>query len=192
MRRCTTLLFLAGCGFSSQASAPDAPIAPIDALADAASASGNDVCVAGVVDVCGMPDPTMAFDVSTAATLNTDSDARCKPVTLAGQAICLIYATEVTIASTGSLTVTGTRPLALVSASTMGIAGAIDAGSHGAQIGPAADDGSCAFATSPENDLGGAGGGAGGSFTLAGGNGGIGDTDNSLGGDGTGLGGMHG
>src|SRR5262249_46636813 len=106
---CTTLLFLAGCGFSSQAGAPGAPIGPIDAPAaeDAASGSSNDaaVCVAGVVDVCGMPDPTMAFDVSTAATLNTDSDARCQTVTLAGHAICLIYATEVTIASTGMVVI---------------------------------------------------------------------------------------
>jgi hypothetical protein len=195
MRRCTTLLFMAGCGFSSSAGAPDAAIAP---MIDAAVADGPApmpdaaVCVAGVVDVCSMPAPTIAFDVSTAATLNTSSDPRCKTVTLAGHDLCLIYATEVTIAATGALTVTGGRPLALVSATTMVVAGAIDASSRGAQIGPAADDASCAFQTSPENDGGGAGGGAGGSFTLAGGNGGTGDTDDGIGADGTGLGGTHG
>jgi hypothetical protein len=197
MRLCTTLLFLAGCGFSTHAGAPDAPIGPVvdAAVADAAAdapAGDAAVCVPGVVDVCGMPAPTMAFDVSNAAPLNTDSDGRCTTVTLAGHAICLIYATEVTIASTGSLMVTGGRPLALVSASTLRIDGAIDAGSHGPQIGPAADDTSCAFASIPDNDLGGAGGGAGGSFTLAGGNGGTGDTDSSLGGDGMGSPGTHG
>jgi hypothetical protein len=148
------------------------------------------LCTAGVVDVCGLPPPTNVFDVTAPATLDTDRDTRCKAVTVAGHDLCLIYATEVTIAVT--LTVSGGRPLALVSASTMTINGAIDAGSHGPQVGPAADDASCAFAISPETDLGGAGGGAGGSFTLAGGNGGIGDTDNSTGGDGTGLGGTHG
>jgi hypothetical protein len=193
MRHCTTLLFLAGCGFSSAAGAPDAQVAPIDAPAADGSTPGLDaaVCVAGVVDVCGMPAPMTAFDVSSATTLDTGRDPRCKTVTVAGHDLCLIYATEVTITATGSLTVTGPRPLALVSASTMGVAGAIDAGSHGAQLGPAADDASCGFATSPDNDAGGAGGGAGGSFTLAGGNGGTGDTDRSIGGS-TGAGGTHG
>ena len=195
MRRCTTLMFLAGCGFSSAAGAPDAQIAPvIDAPAEAEDAPmtpGPDaaVCVAGVVDVCGMPAPTMAFDVSSAMTLDTGSDSRCQTVTVSGHDLCLIYSTEVTIAAT--LTVTGGRPLALVSASTMVISGQIDAGSHGPQVGPAVDDTSCAFATSPDTDPGGAGGGAGGSFTLAGGNGCTGNTDRSITGS-TGRGGTRG
>jgi hypothetical protein len=200
MRLCITLLFLAGCGFSTHAGAPGAPDAPIGPVVDAtvadasADATGSDaaVCVPGVVDVCGMPAPTEAFDVSTSVPLNTDGDARCKTVTVSGRVLCLIYATEVTIASAGALMVTGGRPLALVSASTMMIDGAIDAGSHGPQIGPAADDASCMFATNPDDDQGGGGGGAGGSFTLPGGNGGLGDMDDSKGGDGTGRGGTRG
>src|SRR4051812_8556023 len=196
MRRCTTLLFLAGCGFSSSSAAPDAQVVPmIDAAVDVAPPPPPPpdaaVCVAGLVDVCSLPAPQIAFDVANAATLNTDSDTRCRSVTVSGHALCLIYATEVTIAAGGSLTLTGGRPLALVWASTMMIAGALDASSHGAQVGPAADDTGCGFATNPDNDRGGAGGGAGGSFTLAGGNGGTGDTDNSLDGDGVGTGGTH-
>jgi hypothetical protein len=194
MRRCTTLLFIAGCGFSSAAAGPDAQIGPmIDAAPDMAPPPPDAaVCVAGVVDVCSLPAPTNAFVVSTVATVNTDTDTRCRTVALAGHDLCLIYATDVTIAATGSLTVIGGRPLALVSASTMMIAGAIDVSSHGPQVGPAADDTSCGFATNPENDRGGAGGGAGGTLTLAGGNGGTGDTDNNAGSDGMGLGGTHG
>jgi len=194
MRRCTTLLLFAGCGFSSPAAAPDGPGGPLIDAAAVDGANGGDaaVCVTGLVDVCGLPEPTMAFDIPAPATLDTGSDVRCKAVSVSGRELCLIYATEVTIAAGGTLTVTGRRPLALVSASTMAIAGAIDAGSHGAQIGPAADDASCGFATPPDMDAGGAGGGAGGSFTLAGGNGGVGDTDASIGLDGTGAGGTHG
>lgn len=192
MRRCSTLLFVAGCGFSSPAGAPDAQIPPvIDAAVDASMPSGPDaaVCWASVVDVCGMPAPTMPFDLTAGPMmLNTDRDGRCKTVTVAGHAVCLIYATEVTI--TAALTVTGGRPLALVSASTMMMSGAIDAGSHDLQVGPAADDGSCAFATNPQNDRGGAGGGAGGSFTLAAGDGGTGDTNRTTGG--SAAGGTHG
>jgi hypothetical protein len=171
---------------------PGQPGGPTDAGAPDAPGVNDAGCTAGVVDVCGLPAPTAAFDASTAVTINTDTDPRCRPLTVAGRPLCLIYATAVTIAASGALTVTGGRPLALVSASTMAIGGAVDAGSHGAQIGPAADDASCAFAANPEMDMGGAGGAAGGSFTLAGGNGGTGDTDNSLGGDGTGLGGTRG
>src|SRR6185436_1728805 len=153
MRRCTTLLFIAGCGFSSSAAAPDAQIGPmIDAAADMAPPPTDAaVCVAGLVDVCSLPDPLIAFDVSNAATVNTDGDTRCRTVTVSGHDLCLIYVAEVTIAAGGSLTVTGGRPLALMSASTMMIAGAIDASSHGAQVGPAAEDTGCGFATNPDN-----------------------------------------
>jgi hypothetical protein len=191
MRRCITLLFVAGCGFSSPAGAPDAQITPvIDAAVDTSMPSGPDaaMCVAGVVDICGMPAPAMPFDVTAPTPLDTGRDPRCKTVMVAGHDVCLIYATEVTI--TATLTVTGNRPLALVSASTMMVTGAIDAGSHGPQVGPAADD-ACAFASNPQNDRGGAGGGAGGGLTLAGGDGGTGNTNKNMTGS-TGAGGTHG
>src|SRR5262249_52496008 len=121
-----------------------------------------------------------------------DSDPLCKRVNQGGREICLIYVADVAITQTGSLTVTGGRPLALVSSAKMQIDGAIDGSSHGAQIGPAGRGTSRKVAGNPPPELGGGGGGAGGTFTLAGGNGGNGDKDNSIGMDGVGTGGTHG
>jgi hypothetical protein len=198
VRSISVILVIAGCGFSGSSSGngdkPDAHSTTSDGAppTDAATGDGPPGCTPGYVDVCGQPDPDSGLDISDAQTLNTDSDPRCTTVMQGSRPVCLVYRTEVTISSSGSLTATGSRPLAIVAKTTMMIDGAIDVGSHGAQLGPSIDDGSCAFAKLPEDDLGGGGGGAGATYTLDGGNGGVGDTDNSQGNDGTGVGGMHG
>lgn len=144
-------------------------------------------CTPGFLDLCGEAAPSQPLHIATADTIDTDTDPRCRTVTQAsGGPVCLVYATSVMIAAGGSLTATGSRPLAIVSTSTLAIAGSIDVSSRrSGQRGPASSDAACAFATTPEPDTGGAGGGAGGSFGAAGGNGGTGDTDNSQGGDDT-------
>ena len=164
----------------------------VDAMmpAQAGRAAG---CVAGFFDLCTQPSPTTDLVISDARTLNTDIDARCRTYAQAGgSAVCLIYVSAVTIAMTGSLTVTGSRPLAIASTSTLTIAGAIDVSRHVSQVGPAVDNAASAFAMVPEPDPGGGGGAAGATFTLLGGDGGVGDSDNSLGQDDTALPGTHG
>jgi hypothetical protein len=149
----------------------------------------NPSCVATFLDVCSQPVPAMSLDISTALVIDTDTDPLCTSVAQAdGTSVCLVYATSVTIESQGSLTATGSRPLAIASMSTMVIDGLIDVSSlRGGQPGPAADDARCTFAAIPESDLGGAGGGAGGSFGAVAGNGGTGDTNQDGGTDGTSL-----
>jgi len=152
-------------------------------------------CASTFIDVCMQPAPTMSIDISGAETINTDTDPRCTTLVQAsGGPVCLVNATTVNITSTGSLTATGSRPLAISSSSTMMIAGMIDVSSRrvGGQRGPASDDAACTFAAVPEEDAGGGGGAAGGSFGAKGGDGGVGDTDNSIGADGTAAAGLAG
>jgi len=146
------------------------------------------------LNLCGQPDPTLTINITDAQTIDPGRDLNCRKLTQAGGSdVCLLYATSVTITSTGSLTAFGSRPLAIASVSTMTIDGLIDAGSHGQQRGPGASvTTGCSFARSPADDLGGGGGGAGGSFTLSGGDGGTGDNDNSANPPGTAQSGLHG
>jgi hypothetical protein len=144
-------------------------------------------CASGFVDLCEQAPPDGPLDIVGPDTINTDTDPRCRTLAQAsGGPVCLVYASSVSITSSGSLTATGSRPLAIVSTGMMTIGGAIDVSSRRAGArGPASSDAACAFASNPEPDTGGAGGGAGGSFGLPGGNGGTGDNDNSQGNDGT-------
>ncbi|HUS28325.1 MAG TPA: hypothetical protein VMZ53_07445 [Kofleriaceae bacterium] len=186
---------LAGCGFehgelstSSMIDAPmiDAPDAEIDSPAI--------TCTPGFVDLCNAtPGPALA--IAGADTINTDNDPRCVTVAqAAGSAVCLVYASSVMIGSSASLTATGSRPLAIASASTLAIDGIVDVSSQRvtAQIGPAADYSACAVMTPAEDDAGGAGGGAGASFANVGGDGGTGDTDMGTSADGSAVGGRPG
>lgn len=193
------LAVIAGCSFSAHApsnpggddaNSTDAAV-PGDVLID-----GGTPCVAGFLDLCKQAAPSIPLDIADAQSINTgpsNTDPRCHTLTQPGGSdVCLIYATAVTITGTGSLTATGSRPLAIASSSTLTIDGTIDVGSHGPQRGPAVDAASCNFAKFPGVDLGGGGGGAGGSFTLSGGDGGTGDNDNSASPSGTAVPGMHG
>jgi hypothetical protein len=181
MRGAVVALLLAGCSFEHGViggGSSDAPTgdAPLDDVAG---------CTPGYLDLCAQPAPMQTLTIGSADTINTDTDPRCTTLNQAnGGPVCLVYATSVSIQAGGSLTATGSRPLAIASTSTLVLGGAIDVSSRRAgQRGPAASD-TCMFATTPELDLGGAGGGAGGSFGAGGGNGGTGDTDTSQGNDG--------
>jgi hypothetical protein len=194
------VIWLTGCGFSSRA-APDGGMADggttavVDAEIDADLPNDGPGlgCAPGFLDLCLQAPPTAALDITDAQTLNTDTDSRCRTYPQAGGGpVCLIYVSSAAISDAGSLTVTGSRPLAIASTSLITLAGTIDVASHGSQIGPAADDSACAFEFTPDPDLGGGGGAAGGTFTQIGGDGGVGDSDSSLGDDGTALPGTHG
>jgi hypothetical protein len=194
------VIWLTGCGFSSRA-APDGGMEGRDSMAVVDAEIDADLpkdgagmgCAPGFLDLCLQAPPTTDLDITDAQTLNTDTDPRCRTYPQAGGGpVCLVSVSNAAISDAGSLTVTGSRPLAIASTSLITLAGTIDVGSHDSQIGPAADDGACSFAFAPDLDLGGGGGAAGGTFTQVGGDGGVGDSDSSLGGDGTALPGTHG
>lgn len=195
-RRSALLVLIAGCGFSAHASSNSGgdDTASIDAAVPGDTAvDGAPPCVPGFLDLCQQAEPTTTLDITSAKLIDTDRDPLCRRLGQSGGGeVCLIYATDVRITSTGSITAFGSRPLAIAASSTLTIDGAIDVGSHGILRGPAANVMGCSFATSPQNDLGGGGGGAGGSFTLPGGDGGTGDENNNGGTNGTAAAGTHG
>lgn len=189
--RGAVLALLVGCSFDRGVIARgDAG----DGTADASSDVLAGACHATFLDVCAAPMPDQGLRIAGAETIDTDTDPRCRELEQAGgKSVCLVYATSVVIDPGGSLTATGSRPLAIASASVMTIAGTIDVSSRrGGQPGPAASDAACTFSTTPEADTGGGGGAAGGSFGAVGGAGGTGDTDNSQGNDGSAIGGTAG
>ncbi len=144
-------------------------------------------------DVCGLT-PGNPLVISAVDNLDTGDDPRCTTFSQsAGSDACLVYRSQISIESTGALIVSGSRPLLLVSSSTITIDGKLDGASHfvGGR-GPSANEAGCMHAATPEADGGGGGGGAGGSFAATGGNGGIGDTDTSSGSAGNGAAGLAG
>jgi hypothetical protein len=176
-----SLTLLSACGFSG-AAGNDVP--PLDGGADADTPLPP-TCEAGFVDLCGQPPPTEALTTS-AITIDTDNDARCRTVKqTGGPDLCLLYFTAVEVEAGGTFFAHGVRPLALASATTMSILGTLDVSSKrsrlarpGAGSSPAAT-GLCTTTTPPIGVVGlnGGGGGAGGTLATQGGSGGLGDTD---------------
>jgi hypothetical protein len=162
--------------------AADAPPPPVDACA---------LAPIGTVDPCGLGDADPP--VMLAGALDTDTDPRCRSYGLASGSACAIYATGIQITDTATVTVTGARPLLLVSTGDISIDGTLDLSSTVAgQVGAAANDASCMAALLPESDIGGGAGGAGGSFGSIGGDGGTGDTNQGSGDDGNAVAGVAG
>lgn len=118
------------------------------------------------------------------ATLDTSAtNAACKSVTwsVAGQPdACVIAGSLVQIPT---LTVTGNRPLVLISTSTLEITGTLDVAGHrlglGNKFGPGANTSPCVAGTPGVGSVDGGSGGAGGSFMSIGGDGGDGIANNN-------------
>ena len=184
---------LIGCSFDHGASPVDSGAGGRDDSTPDMPAPDTPPCTL-FVNVCAEAPPPEPFNLAGPDTINTDTDPRCRTVVQpSGGPVCLVYATAVDLGAASSLAATGSRPLAIASASTMIVAGTIDVSSkRGMASGPAASSSLCGFASAPDEDAGGAGGGAGGTFGLHGGNGGTGDTDSSVGTDGVGTGGTAG
>lgn len=165
-------------GPSSNACVGETP--GIDASTDTASASdgpmmGSDsgtsnVCYgAGPGKVCFAQAPTGTQMIN--AAINTDT-AACATNVVGNNPGCVLASDSISIS--GAVAVTGAKPLVLVAATTITLAGTLDASSHragGGQIGAGADFAMCDAGTAPGIH----GGGAGGSF---GGTGGAGGNDN--------------
>jgi hypothetical protein len=133
----------------------------------------------GLGALCLPSGPAMPRNLS--GTLDTGIDSTCGHlVDVTGVQTCVIVGTTIDIATGVRVRAIGTRPLLLVAAGALTIAGELDAGSQRAGAsGPGAPSGACAGLVSAAADNGGGGGGAGGSFVGAGGNGGIGDSGDS-------------
>ena len=115
-----------------------------------------------------------AATVALTGAFDTDTSNKCtNPFSgwAGGQPMsCFVVGTTITV--TGTLTVTGSRPLVLVASNSITVNGTLDASSHiaGATSGPGSPFGTCAGSNGSNNSNGG-GGGAGGSFMTAGGDG---------------------
>jgi hypothetical protein len=137
------VVLLAGCSFEPGASSAVA----LDSGSDH-DAPGNVDCPT-VLPLCNLDAPEQSLTIATADTIDTDTDPRCRTVVQDnGNLVCVVYATSVTITSNGSLTATGSRPLAIASTSTLTLAGTIDVSSRrvGGK-GAAASDPGCTFAS---------------------------------------------
>jgi hypothetical protein len=139
--------------------------------------------------LCSLGDPDGDLDFTSDEVIDTDVDSRCLDLSQGtGPEACLLWADSVSVAPGVTVIAVGSRPLVFASAQTISISGTVDASSRrGVQEGAGADFGSCALASGPQRDIGGAGGAAGGSLAGVAGNGGVGDQDSSLGFDGEGA-----
>lgn len=188
MVRLASLGLLAACSFRPSATTSDAAGSGADAAAiDAAlvdSVISFDTCLGLFEHIC-VATPTTTVTLP-AGTLDTDTSSLCVGHSIASQISACVVAGSSIIQGTGvTSTVTGTRPLILLSPGTISISGTLDlssarAGARGAGRDPTA----CAAQKAPPVASGGTGGGgAGASF------GGIGG-DGAAGGDSAATGGM--
>jgi len=185
----------AACGSSGGDGPADAP--PVDsppsadARVDATLDALPSMCVPGYLDLCNESPPSIALAVAGAATVNTDTDPRCRVRSqVGGPEVCVFYYTKIEIPAGASLFAFGSRALAMASTEELIIDGTLDVGSLRSRTQrPAGSLVACA-GTAPKEDLGGGGGGAGGTNATQGGPGGLGDTDNGRNADGTGTGGI--
>jgi len=120
-------------------------------------------------DVCDAPATEPSFEVTTNASLDTTLQATCNGGVItqaSGPAICVLRYDSIKIDASRTLTVTGTRALALVADSHLDIDGVLDVSANGVNNGPGG--GTMASGAKPSGSSG--GGGAG--FRSAGGPGG--------------------
>ncbi len=124
----------------------------------------------GLLKIClTNPAPTLTLG----SAIDTDTEPSCLA---AYPSVCAIGATELTVSTT--VVATGSRPLVLVAADTLSIAGTLDASSQRGGTSGAGSRPACTMANGTANNTG-AGGGAGGTFGGRGGNGGNGDNQNN-------------
>jgi hypothetical protein len=145
---------------------------------------GAGSCPIGSFDLCATQNPNGPIAFTTDVQIVTDRD--CSVVLYEPQAgsICVIYATEIDVAGSATVTGTGSRPLVLAATGAITIAGTLDVSSYyQTRTGAGSDPSTCAVEREPGVDaMGAGGGGAGGSFGGTGGNGGTGATGTATGG----------
>ena len=127
--------------------------------------------------ICAPEATLTGLAYSIAIDINTDDDSMCTFVDVMQNrqgALCVIAATDLTLASAGSITAHGSRPLVLVAMGTMTIAGTVDVSSHQGVLGAGANYPACVPVAAAQQAPGSStsGGGTGGSFGSRGGAGG--------------------
>jgi hypothetical protein len=187
MRGVVLAASLAGCNFSHGVLPADAP-GPGDDASDAANVL-DDAAIDAPPELCFGTDPiTICFEqplttplVVTTRTIDTggtDCMAYTSPQSVDA---CVLAGSSITIDAGVTLTGQGEKPLILVSASTITIAGGgtVDVASRrGQPLGAGADMPGCSDGTAPSGTVSQVGGGWGGSFGAKGGDGGDGSGDN--------------
>ncbi len=133
-------------------------------------------------DACGLEDPTGPLEVTGAVTYNTDTGVLSSGAVVSSvvDGRRVISVDKLVIAAGSKLRVTGALPLVIASRTTAEIAGTIDVGSTGTELGAGANGPACAthLATKGGDDDVGAGGGGGAALAAAGGVGGRGQGAN--------------
>jgi hypothetical protein len=198
MRAIWTLpLLLSACGFDGAQGQGDPDGDGGGNPIDGAPADSPACTSTGFLNLCDQTANDENFIVGSTE-LNSDTDNRCKVVVqTSGPNICLLYFNRVEIMAGGTLSVSGSRPLALVAKDTFLVRGTLDVSSRrdperiGAGSARTAA-GLCSFTSGPQAADGGGAGGAGGTFITRGGSGGVGNSDNSGGGEPNRAGGVPG
>ncbi len=148
-------------------------LAGLDDPLDDDGGTGSPVCHGGggLLEIC-LADPVDDLDLS--GTIDTDSSPLCATdVTSGGTGVCVVAGHAISIAQNATVDGDGSRPLVLVSLTTITIAGTLDAASHrfgesSSNRGPGFDFAGCTQLARPGSQ----GGGGGGSFIGLGGAGG--------------------
>jgi len=135
---------------------------------------GSKSCVIGSFDLCANQNPNGPIQFTTNVQIATERDCSLVLYEPLVGSICVIYATEIDVAGSATVTGTGTRPLVLAATGAITIAGTLDVSSYYQNTtGAGADPSACTIGREPTTDaMGAAGGGAGGSFGGKGGTGG--------------------
>ena len=166
---------MAGCGFQVNSGTsidatlePDAASdAPPDAPPDGPPPTANCFGTSGLALVCLQSVPVAEFTFDVATSIDTNTSPRCAALQAGSSNVCVIAASALTISA--PVTVTGMRPLVLLSLTAMTINQPLDVASHrGSPKGPGGDASACNAGVAPTVS----GGGQGGSFGSVGGNGG--------------------
>ncbi len=170
MRSLLLVALVGGCTFSTSLN-PDAATDPTGEKLVGSEPVGMNCYGNGLgVSVCLDAKPTEGLAVAANRTINTTSGTECAPEATAW---CVVAATSISIAAGATLSAQGTRPLVLLSMSTITIDGVLDVASHMAMAtlqdaGPGANAAACTPGTAAALK----GGGWGGSFGTRGGDGG--------------------
>ena len=159
-----------GTGITDGATASDASPAdasPADASADAPPPTVNCFGTSALAVVCLESLPAGALTIAAATSIDTVTSPMCAALRAGSSDVCVIAAEALTISA--PVTVTGMRPLVLLSLGALTISATLDVASHrGSPSGAGGDGSPCDAGINPT----GSGGGQAATFGSTGGNGG--------------------
>lgn len=169
---CAVAALNTGCSFqlsggTGTTDATTEPDAPPDVPPDAPPPTANCFGTSALALVCLESLPTGALTFAAAEVIDTTTSPKCAALRVGSSNVCVIAADALTISA--PVTVTGMRPLVLLSLGAITISATLDVASHrGFPKGPGGDGSPCNAGINPT----GGGGGQGGSFGSMGGDGG--------------------